>query len=916
MESRRDVSRRSCSYRSLPTTEPLESRLLLDGVMLGDAQASGAGLSPNSLVCGDFNGDGRPDLVVMDAGNGSTTQDALALLLGQGDGSFVRTDSYFLWNPGRLTAGDFNGDGCCDVAVTIAVKKLVIVLGQPDGTLAGAGTWTNPDTHGGPVTAGDFNGDGKLDVVTGIGSTIDKSVNVFLGQGDGTVGNRVMTPLSMPIMAIVAGDFNSDGLSDVAVSSGNGNQVQVLLRAAGGAAFETPVTYGFPGYASSLLYDDFTGDGVADLAVGTSTTTSILSGAGDGTFGAAATYSVAGLQDAADINGDGRLDLIGVSGGQVGVDYGLPGGGFGYGESYAVGSPDAAVVADFDGDGLPDVAIADATQQVVRTLANQGVQPDLIVDVTLIPADVQPDGWVDVEVNVDNIGYGSSTPANIEIYLSTDATIDASDTLIGSFATDAMANWTRFRQTVGFNAPAAGIYCVGAVADRPNVLVETYEHNNTGPAHTLMVGADLSILPVTDAFAAAPGDTVDVPLRVANAANVDAAACRVVLEMAPTSDLSAGVTTVGQFTLADVGADDAIDRTVSFAAPAAPGRYYLRAAADVDGNVAEYDETNNVGPVMTLTVGADLTITLSGGAAAPAGREMDVSVAIANNSPVAVAQTFTVQLYLSADAVLDAADTPIGSYTCGGIAAWGASSRAVPFTAPEGVGEHIVIGVVDPDGVVAEAPENLANNIDAASVYVTPSYDLLQTSMLKPGVRWTYDFEIGEFQNKPLDRTSVATVSVSGGPTIGGIATYRMTHAVPKLYSEWEYVARDLDGYVMMGFGTPECAFTATEPLMVMPPSIAESDYSLHLDHGTFTGNIEGTKLILQADSYVSFEGTETLVLPSGTFECTIVGVDLYFQMSNGWSASQHLTWWIDPDAGPIRRDYWDSTECHFLNGP
>src|SRR2546428_725842 len=149
---------------------------LADGCVapsFGAARTFGAGIGPNSVTVGDFNGDGKPDLAVVnrdfntDLGKGS-------VLLGNGDGTFQTAVSYGAGSdPGSVTVADFNGDGKPDGAVanqgsdvassgTYTKSGVWVLLGKGDGafqTAVNYGAGTRPIS----VTVGDFNGDGKPD---------------------------------------------------------------------------------------------------------------------------------------------------------------------------------------------------------------------------------------------------------------------------------------------------------------------------------------------------------------------------------------------------------------------------------------------------------------------------------------------------------------------------------------------------------------------------------------------------------------------------------------------------------------------------------------------------------------------------------------------------------------------------------
>jgi FG-GAP-like repeat/FG-GAP repeat len=356
------------------------------------------GTNPSGLAIADFNGDGRPDLAVVNQGDNT-----VSVILTKPDGTFAPKVDYPVGNsPFQVVAADFNSDGVMDLAVVNSADNTVsLLLGVSGGTFKPQTTIPTGQTPV-AIAAGDFDGDGKMDLA--IANQTDSTISILLGNGQGSFTSQSPVSISGAPHFLVSGDVNNDGKADliaVANVANSGDTVFLLISNGNGAFSLSNLSSGLLGSGNgdsitNVAIGDFNNDGNLDLAfsiapalVNSNFNAYVLLGNGMGTFETEVT-SLADLPitpfsppapavAAGDFNHDGNLDLAVVDSLLVAVYLGngsgtfaspmlggIPTGGI------ASGPQQVVVAADFNNDALPDLAAVAPADSVVSILLGNG----------------------------------------------------------------------------------------------------------------------------------------------------------------------------------------------------------------------------------------------------------------------------------------------------------------------------------------------------------------------------------------------------------------------------------------------------------------------------------------------------------------------------------------------------------------
>jgi FG-GAP-like repeat/Thrombospondin type 3 repeat len=341
-----------------------------DGTLAGGLPGGfGFNTLMNSLAIGDFNGDGRGDIVV--AAQFDNPADRV-ILLNTGT-AFTRFSSARIPLLARDVAAVARLDG--DLADDLVLPYGVVYLSRGDATFPTARPALSSGFRG--IAAADLNADGKPDLA-GVAPDSD-ILATSLGNGDGTFSPGPHFTTGDGPLAVAAGDFNKDGIKDLVVVNSLSNDLSVFLGL-GGANFAPEVRYAAGAGPRAVAVGDFDEDGNQDLAVAEfdADDVAIFLGLGDGTFGPPGSIPAGdGPTSVAigDFNRDSHQDLV-ISnslGNDASVFLGLGTALFTLVARPAAGQgPSSVAVTDLNHDGNPDIVVANQLSNDVSVMLGKG----------------------------------------------------------------------------------------------------------------------------------------------------------------------------------------------------------------------------------------------------------------------------------------------------------------------------------------------------------------------------------------------------------------------------------------------------------------------------------------------------------------------------------------------------------------
>ena len=334
-----------------------------------------AGSQPDATAAGDFDGDGDLDLAVA-----NDAPDKVSILTNMGGGTFSGPTHVFLAggsSPHTPVAGDLDGDGDVDVAVSLQNTNLVQLLINNGGTFTPGATFA-VGAEPRAMAIGDLDGDNDRDLA--VVNRNSDSISVLRNMG-GLNFSVTSYATGQDPRGIAIGDFTGDSMMDIAVAAHDTRQIN-LLRNTGAAAFTSHADLSTaPNRPDGVAIDLLDAGGMLDIAASASDNNVefalVWLNQGGGAFGGFASYPTGGQNSSTlvardlDVDGDSDLAVVNSDSNDVSVLANSGAGTFGGAMQFGVGSdPGHLIAADLDGNGAADLVTTNNASNDVSVLVN------------------------------------------------------------------------------------------------------------------------------------------------------------------------------------------------------------------------------------------------------------------------------------------------------------------------------------------------------------------------------------------------------------------------------------------------------------------------------------------------------------------------------------------------------------------
>jgi 6-phosphogluconolactonase (cycloisomerase 2 family) len=406
---------------------------------------------PQVVLAGDFDGDGKPDMVTPNTN--SNTISVLKNTSTSGIVSFAaKVDYPAAGSPANVSIADFDGDGKLDLAVVNISSNIVSFYRNTSTNTISFAAKIDFTTGASPygIAIADFNGDGKQDIA--VANYASNTVSVLKNNsspGNISFGVKSDFTIGAGPFTITSGDVDGDNKADLVSTNSQSNSISILrnISDVNGISFASRIDIGTIASPATATIADFDNDGKQDIAVGSETVATVsiyrnLSGVGNISLSSKVDYSIAGPSyyvAAGDLNGDGKPDIVSgfISSNIISVieNTSTPGIlSFSQKINYTSDSgPFYTIVQDVDGDGVNDFVSANSNSNSISVFRNN-LNASLVPTISSFTPTSATSGTI---VTINGSNFNGATAVNLGGVAASSFTITSSNTIQAVVSTGA-----------------------------------------------------------------------------------------------------------------------------------------------------------------------------------------------------------------------------------------------------------------------------------------------------------------------------------------------------------------------------------------------------------------------------------------------------------------------------------------------